>query len=103
MDRFRASRRRRALRAQAIAFLGGACRICGYHRCHEALDFHHLDPGEKDFQISRGLTNLAQMVPELQKCALLCSRCHREVHAGLHPQYIVVERDGADGGFFSED
>ncbi len=28
---------------------------------------------------------------ELKKCVLLCCRCHREVHDGLHPGYLEDE------------
>ena len=35
----------------AVAYKGGSCVICGYKRCIEALQFHHVDPKEKDFGI----------------------------------------------------
>lgn len=55
------------------------------------MDFHHLNPTEKDFNISDRMTSFEAIRPELDKCVLLCSCCHREVHDGLHPQYIVLE------------
>ena len=58
-----------------------------------AYDFHHLDPAEKDFSISDG-TSWKWIEPELRKCELLCARCHREVHDGLHPSYLVDEDMG---------
>lgn len=103
MDRFEARSRRVALRAQAIAFLGGKCQVCGYDRCHEGLDFHHLDPTEKDFEISDRLTSWTAILPELRKCALLCACCHREVHAGLHPRFLALDPGGSDGGLFADD
>ena len=30
---------------------GGKCEICGYDKNLAALDFHHLDPNQKDFEI----------------------------------------------------
>jgi hypothetical protein len=36
----------------AIAYKGGECSICGYNKCVAALEFHHLNPSEKDFTIS---------------------------------------------------
>jgi predicted HNH restriction endonuclease len=90
-----AYQRRKELRDRAIAYLGGKCRICGYDKCPAAFDFHHIDPMGKDFNISSGLTSWDRIVPELDKCVLLCSNCHREVHDGLHTGYLD---DGYDRG-----
>ena len=64
---------------------GSKCGICQYSAYLGALDFHHLDPDEKDFTISswRKSAKWANLVVEVKKCVLLCSNCHREVHAGL--------------------
>ena len=35
-----------------VEYKGGKCEICGYNKCLGALDFHHLDPSQKDFTIS---------------------------------------------------
>lgn len=90
-----AYQRRKALRERAIQHLGGSCRICGYNKCASAFDFHHVDPMGKDFTISAALTSWERILPELEKCVLLCSNCHREVHDGLHVGYL--ELDGAWG------
>jgi len=37
------------------------------------------------------MTTFEAIRKELDKCVLLCCRCHREVHDGWHPQYIVFE------------
>ena len=51
----------------------------------DALEFHHLDPSQKDFGISsKGYTRSWDKVKEeLDKCILVCSNCHREIHSGL--------------------
>lgn len=69
----------------AIEYKGGCCIGCGYKRSVAALDFHHLDPAKKDFGLGmNGLTRSWQKTKEeLDKCILVCSNCHREVHAGL--------------------
>lgn len=85
---FVSSQRRLALKERAVAFLGGACQICGYSRCPTALDFHHIEPGLKDFTIGGRVKWNAALEAELMKTVLLCSNCHREVHAGWHPQYL---------------
>lgn len=62
------------------------CKVCGYDRCKQAIDCHHLDAASKDYEIG-GLRNsgMSQAIirSELEKCVLLCAVCHRELHAGL--------------------
>lgn len=69
----------------AIEAFGNKCGICGYDKCPQALEFHHLDPCEKDFSMSvSGSTRSWQKtVPELRKCICVCANCHREIHAGV--------------------
>lgn len=69
----------------AVVYKGGRCQNCGYDRCAEALEFHHIENSEKDFGISaRGYTrSWLKIRQELDKCVLLCANCHRELHAGL--------------------
>jgi len=76
---------RRELRRKALAFKGGKCEICGYDKCMEALEFHHLDNSKKDFGIShRGYTRSWEKVKaEIKKCILVCANCHRELHAKI--------------------
>ena len=77
--------RRRKLTKMAKEYKGGQCFICGYNRCLAALEFHHIDPTEKEFSIAqKGHTRSWERIKkELEKCVLLCANCHREVHAGL--------------------
>ena len=89
------AKRRRKVREMAVSHKGGKCNLCGYDRCLEALEFHHLDPSQKDFAISqRGHSRSWERVrKELDKCVMLCANCHREIHAGLQlPQATVVEK-----------
>lgn len=78
-------RRRDKVKELGVLYLGGECLICGYKKCIGALEFHHLDPNEKDFGISaKGYTRSWETVKsELKKCVVLCSNCHREVHCGV--------------------
>ena len=82
-----AAKKRADLRRKAVIHMGGCCRICGYNRCLAALDFHHLDPAQKEFNIS-SVMSWPRIMMELNKCELLCSNCHREVHDGMHPEYL---------------
>lgn len=64
--------------------IGDSCKNCGYNRCSAALEFHHLDPDKKDFQISKSRSrNFEKIKTEIEKCILLCANCHREVHSGI--------------------
>ncbi len=87
------ARRRKKLREKAVEYKGGKCMICGYSRCQAALDFHHLDANEKEFGISKdGITRSWKKVQkELDKCVLICSNCHREVHAGILQPSAVMQ------------
>ena len=62
---------------------GGKCEHCGYNANLSALEFHHRNPEEKEFQIDiRAFSNhsLEKLEAELDKCELLCSNCHKEHH-----------------------
>jgi DNA-binding CsgD family transcriptional regulator len=75
---------RQRRKEKAIEYKGGKCIACGYNKCIRALNFHHLDPNEKDFGISSGNTRSWEKTKiELDKCILVCSNCHAEIHEGL--------------------
>jgi transposase-like protein len=78
------AKRRRAVKRILIEEAGGACRLCGYDRVPAALQFHHVDPSQKAFELSRrGVTiALDAARAEIAKCVLLCANCHAEVEAG---------------------
>jgi hypothetical protein len=73
------------LKQECVDYKGGQCNICGYKKCLSALDFHHVDPNEKDFTVARKKLNInnEKMRAELDKCVLLCANCHREEHSRL--------------------
>jgi hypothetical protein len=79
------TKRRQAVRKKLIEYKGGCCNLCGYDKCIDALDLHHLDASQKEFGISSGgLTRAwSKVVAEADKCILICANCHREVHAGV--------------------
>ena len=72
--------RRRKLKHEIVKYKGGKCEICGYNKCEAALEFHHLNPDEKEFQLSGNTYSLEKMKKEVDKCILVCSNCHREIH-----------------------
>lgn len=62
---------------------GGKCKLCGYNKCVTALEFHHLDINEKEGIVSNSYGTVEKSLIEAEKCILVCSNCHREIHAGL--------------------
>jgi hypothetical protein len=65
----------------AIEYKGGKCESCGYDKCPDVLEFHHLDPSKKDASWNKmRLWGEKRLLTELDKCAILCSNCHRETH-----------------------
>ncbi len=77
--------RKKAREYLSIAF-GGKCTICGYDKTIAALDYHHINPDEKDFVLSKAMRNgsaWSKIVAEARKCTIVCCRCHREIHAGV--------------------
>ena len=66
-----------------VEYKGGKCIVCGYNKYVGNLTFHHLNPEEKDFNISGKSFSIEALKKEVDKCALLCHICHGELHAGL--------------------
>ena len=89
------TKRRRKVKEMAKEYLGGRCIACGYDRCLEALDVHHVDESTKRFGIAaKGYTRSWDVIrKELGMCVLLCANCHREHHAGILqlPRVIGVD------------
>jgi len=63
-----------------VEYKGGKCDKCGYDRCVDALEFHHVDPTKKDFTISGKSWSFEKLKGEVEKCILVCSNCHKEIH-----------------------
>lgn len=67
---------RRARRKRMLSLLGGKCSKCG---STENLHFDHIDPKSKKFIISDNLDrNEVDLVNEVNKCQILCLKCHRQ-------------------------
>lgn len=79
------SRWRRRAKQRLIEVAGGRCILCGYDRHAGALHFHHLDPSQKRYTLSRAghTRNFAEALEEAKKCVLLCANCHAEVERGV--------------------
>lgn len=62
-----------------------SCQNCG-EKTPICLDFHHKNIDEKEFSLalvkSWGWGKI-KIEKEILKCIVLCSNCHRKMHAGL--------------------
>jgi transposase-like protein len=90
------SERRRQVKAMLVAEFGGSCCLCGFDRYAGALQFHHVDPATKRFQLGgRGLTRSLKILrEEAKKCVLLCANCHAMVEAGLATLPLALPSSG---------
>lgn len=73
-----------------MEYAGGKCLLCS-EKVLPALDFHHINPQDKLKNISEFYCWSEELVEELDKCACLCSNCHRKVTAGLVDHEIFVD------------
>ena len=71
-----------------LEYKGNKCEKCGYDKIQylSAFDFHHKDPCEKDFGIGENgrCISFEKLKKEVDKCMLLCGRCHQEIHDEEH-------------------
>lgn len=92
-------RQRHSVYRQQMKEFVGSCKSIGCLICKEkelvCLDFHHLDPSEKDFDIASGMLRYSKetLENEMNKCVVLCSNCHRKVHAGIINLNDYLEND----------
>lgn len=85
--------RSKVLKHKAVIYKGGKCEICGYDKCEYALEFHHTDSLEKEFAISHKYNNSWEKIrDELDKCIMICSNCHREIHDSTHRKIDEYEK-----------
>lgn len=64
---------------QLIESLKTPCVKCGESRRH-VIEFHHINPLEKEFNVGRSDRSRKSIVDESKKCICLCANCHNEYH-----------------------
>lgn len=81
-----------------VNLAGGKCQRCGYDKNYSALQFHHINPTDKDGSLDVRLlsTNSWEWcLNEFKKCQLLCSNCHAEHH---NPHFNRNEKEQTESG-----
>lgn len=59
------------------------CSLCDFKESSYALEFHHIKPEEKAFDVSMGwCRNWGKVKEEIRKCVVVCANCHRRLEAG---------------------
>ncbi len=59
------------------------CSKCGYNKCGDAIDFHHINSHDKkikQFNPQRWYLKDKTILDEIEKCILVCKNCHAEIH-----------------------
>lgn len=89
--------RRYRNKLSAVNMLGGECNRCGYNEHISALEFHHIDPNNKEFEIGDFINKSWDFIKEeIKKCELLCSNCHRVEHS-KHDEKLIKESISYNG------
>ena len=75
------------------------CDVCKESFPRELLEFHHLVEEEKNFSMHvskfRGIKIRQEVLDEADKCAILCSNCHRLEHVALKNGESIINDPSA--------
>ena len=72
---------------QIVDYMGGCCIVCGYNKSNYAMECHHTDPTQKEHTISQlKYKKWETILKEIEKCVLVCSNCHRDIHTNKTPK-----------------
>ena len=67
------------------------CLKCGEKR-YWVLDFHHLNPKEKESQVSQlVMSSRKKLLEEISKCVPLCRNCHTDFHYKEKQENLLIE------------
>jgi predicted HNH restriction endonuclease len=70
-----------------INYKGGKCERCPLKledSHYSVFEFHHTNPKEKDINFKRiKMFKWGKIKNEIDKCMLVCSNCHRIIHAEI--------------------
>lgn len=72
-------------KSNLIKVFNSKCCICGFDKWQSALEFHHVNPENKEFGLTVNTTTkaLEKQLIEARKCILVCANCHRGIHSGF--------------------
>jgi len=72
---------------ELFALIAKKCQLCGEEPMIGCVNFHHVSTDEKSYNVSKRnhCSRLARVIDEVEKCAILCCKCHNLYH------YLVRE------------
>lgn len=67
------------IKRRLLDLLGGKCVDCGYDAHMAALEFDHINPKLKKFELGKSMAtrDYVELLEEAKKCEIRCSNCHR--------------------------
>ena len=72
---------RQRTKEELVQRFGNKCQDCKQSFPPYVYDFHHLDPTQKDNQVSKLiLYKTEKLEQEVAKCVMICSNCHKIRH-----------------------
>jgi hypothetical protein len=80
-----------------IAEKGGLCERCQRSFHPQVMVFHHRSAEDKQLPLNAAvLTDMSweKILNEAKRCHLLCSNCHKEVHAYKDLRFLDIPEDG---------
>lgn len=86
-SKLQTNKNREQRKERLVTSFDNVCAVCRGSFHPSAYDFHHLNPKEKEIEISN-ITNNKVRLEEIKKCIMLCANCHRTIHARL--DYVLV-------------
>jgi len=78
--------RRKKFLVSLVSMKGGCCERCGYHGNLLALEFHRENGEEPKVTVSCTYDKYFEFQNIIEKCELLCSNCHKEIH---YPEFNI--------------
>lgn len=95
---------RKRRKEDLIKVLGSCCCLCGYDKCIGALEFHHIEPENKQYTLSTGNCHkIEDDLKETKKCILVCANCHREIHtSNIYDNVNLWEYQNYDNDFANQ-
>lgn len=88
--------KRHLLRSKLIAEKGGNCERCQRAFHPQVMVFHHRSAEDKQLPLNAAvLTDMSwnKILAEAKRCHLLCSNCHKEVHAYKDLRFLDIPED----------
>lgn len=74
------NRKRSEMGVENLLKLKTSCVKCGEDRAY-VIDFHHIDPRNKTFNLSTASHHtFDELLEESKKCVCMCKNCHTEFH-----------------------